>query len=80
MWVAGVDGCRGGWVAVLIELEDWRIRQAAVYVTHRFVEILDMEPALHAMAIDIPIGLLDRPQPGGPCGSTRSACWAIGNG
>lgn len=65
MWVAGVDGCRGGWVAVLIELEASRISRAAIYLAHRVVEILDMEPALHAVAIDIPIGLLDRPEPGG---------------
>ncbi|HSE57716.1 MAG TPA: DUF429 domain-containing protein [Nitrospiraceae bacterium] len=65
MWVAGVDGCRGGWVTVLIELEASRISRAAIYLAHRVVEILDMEPALHAMAIDIPIGLLDRPEPRG---------------
>ena len=65
MWVAGVDGCRAGWVAVLVELEASRIRRAAVYVAHRFVEILGMEPALHTVAIDIPIGLLEEPQPGG---------------
>jgi predicted RNase H-like nuclease len=65
MWVAGVDGCRGGWIAVLVELETSRIRRAAVHVAHRFVEILEIEPDLQAVAVDIPIGLLDLPQPGG---------------
>jgi predicted RNase H-like nuclease len=64
MWVAGVDGCRGGWIAVLVELETSRIRRAVVYVVDRFVEILDVEPA-HTVAIDVPIGLLEQPEPGG---------------
>ena len=65
MWVAGVDGSRSGWVAVLVELDASHIRRTAIYLAHRVVEILDREPALHAVAIDIPIGLLDRPHPGG---------------
>ena len=65
MWVAGVDGCRGGWVAVLVEREASRVKRAAVYVADRFAEILTIQPALQTVAIDIPIGLLDRPEPGG---------------
>jgi predicted RNase H-like nuclease len=52
-------------VAVLVELEASRITRAAVSLAHRVVEILAMEPALHAVAIDIPIGLLEQPEPGG---------------
>jgi predicted RNase H-like nuclease len=34
-------------------------------VTHRFIEVLEMEPDLQAVAIDMPIGLLEHPQAGG---------------
>jgi len=57
MWVAGVDGCRGGWVAFKI----------AVPTLSTAVELIDLPSVvrkkprdLAILAIDIPIGLLDR--------------------
>lgn len=56
MWVAGVDGCRGGWVAFRVALPS--------LVTS--VEIVDLAALLKnrpndlaCLAIDIPIGLLN---------------------
>src|SRR3984957_6874929 len=56
MFIAGIDGCRAGWVAFKIELPS--------LVTS--VEVIDLPallrerpPELAILAIDIPIGLLD---------------------
>ncbi len=59
MFVAGVDGCRGGWVAFKVDL--------TAYATS--VEIIDFPswlrhrpPGLACVGIDVPIGLLDGPR------------------
>ena len=63
-WVAGVDGCRAGWIVVLL-------RQTAGRWTHRvalcrkFAEVLALDLPPTVIAIDMPIGLLNTPQPGG---------------
>src|SRR5258708_27656412 len=53
-WVAGVDGCKAGWVVAFVEAnhEDIRVR-----VMERFTDIFAApeEPCL--VAVDIPIGL-----------------------
>jgi predicted RNase H-like nuclease len=54
--VAGVDGCRKGWVVV-------HDGHAAVRAT--FADVLDALPDDTVIAVDIPIGLADRHQPGG---------------
>jgi predicted RNase H-like nuclease len=61
-WVAGVDGCRGGWVVMLRE-----IRRCALVLTlcERFSEVLALPQAPAIIAVDIPIGLLPRRAPGG---------------
>lgn len=58
-WLAGVDGCRGGWV---VALEDKRSRARLVLVAPDLDAVLSIRPALEVIAIDIPIGLPD----GGP--------------
>jgi predicted RNase H-like nuclease len=63
-WVAGVDGCRGGWIVVLLQ------RTGNTWAPHvtlcpTFADVLTLDPKPAAIAIDIPIGLLDKPQPGG---------------
>ncbi len=64
-WVAGVDGCRAGWVVVLAQ-QPIRSREAHhVRLCTRFDEALSLSPRPAVMAVDIPIGLLDAPQPGG---------------
>lgn len=66
-WVAGVDGCQAGWIVVVLH----RIRKTwtpQVTLCPKFADVLVLNPAPAVVAIDIPIGLMDTPQPGGrPC-------------
>ena len=55
MTVAGLDGCRGGWVCAIIDPENkYRI---GIYPT--FQAFWDANPDLNLVLIDIPIGLKD---------------------
>jgi predicted RNase H-like nuclease len=54
--VAGVDGCRGGWVVV---------HDGAAFVRSGFAAVLAALPPDTVVAVDIPIGLADRHEPGG---------------
>jgi predicted RNase H-like nuclease len=54
--VAGVDGCRGGWVVV---------HDGGAAVRASFTEVLDELPDDTVIAVDIPIGLADRYEAGG---------------
>jgi predicted RNase H-like nuclease len=56
--VYGVDGCRGGWVAVAAEGRAKSVR----FVQH-FEELFDANPAL--IAVDMPMGFPDEAMPGG---------------
>lgn len=62
-WVAGVDGCRAGWVAVLVPLNNRR--SPRVHVAATFAEILELPEAPVRIAVDMPIGLAERVGPGG---------------
>jgi predicted RNase H-like nuclease len=53
--LAGVDGCAGGWAYVLEEG-----KQLTGFVVLSFGQILDRLPENAIVAIDIPIGLLDK--------------------
>jgi predicted RNase H-like nuclease len=56
MFVAGVDGCRGGWVAFKVEVSS---RATSVDLVD-LPKLLSSRPDdLVCLAIDIPIGLLD---------------------
>jgi predicted RNase H-like nuclease len=60
-WLAGVDGCRAGWVVALVRPQGGEVR---LRVVPRFAEIDAVErPDL--IAVDMPIGLPDRIGPGG---------------
>ncbi|MEH3118693.1 MAG: DUF429 domain-containing protein [Methylorubrum populi] len=62
-WVAGLDGCRGAWAGVLIDLDDparWRCARFA-----RIADLLDGPEAPVIAGIDVPIGLPDRVTGGG---------------
>src|SRR5207249_7904068 len=63
--VAGVDGCRAGWLVVLVDERGHSISSSQVRLCTEFEEILSLFPAPAVIAVDIPIGLLDRPQEGG---------------
>ncbi|MHC4550160.1 MAG: DUF429 domain-containing protein [Planctomycetota bacterium] len=60
MIIAGIDGCRGGWVAALQPLAE-REAPYEVRVVARIEELTEVAQA----AIDMPIGLLAEPAPGG---------------
>lgn len=65
-WVAGVDGCRSGWAAVLIPVRSKAAPR--VLLLRKFSDLLTCSLQPVVIAVDIPIGLLDRPQAGGrPC-------------
>ena len=63
--VAGVDGCRGGWIVVLLKHEGGSLRDHHVILCPTFADVLALDPKPAVIAIDIPIGLLDAWQPGG---------------
>lgn len=63
--VAGVDGCRAGWLVVLVDEQGQPISSSPVRLCMEFEEILSLSPKPAVIAIDIPIGLLERPQRGG---------------
>ena len=52
MHVAGVDGCRGGWLCV-----DERDGELTGRIFNTFKELLDALPTASIVAVDIPIGL-----------------------
>ncbi|HEV2558736.1 MAG TPA: DUF429 domain-containing protein [Microvirga sp.] len=58
MWVAGVDGCRGGWVAAFAPLDGAEPPRLRVETTLAAVFDGPERPAF--VAIDIPIGLPER--------------------
>jgi predicted RNase H-like nuclease len=64
--MAGIDGCRAGWIVVLIETPDTSPAQPLdVRLCPTFEAVLSLQPTPTVMAIDMPIGLLEAPQPGG---------------
>jgi predicted RNase H-like nuclease len=64
--VAGVDGCRAGWVVVLTDSACADVgAHAAVMVARDFRAVLDLTRAARVVGVDMPIGLLDAAVPGG---------------
>lgn len=64
-WVAGVDGCRAGWVVALVQQQPRGVQKHYIRFCNRFAEVLTLAPRPAVIAIDIPIGLLEVQQPGG---------------
>jgi predicted RNase H-like nuclease len=62
IWLAGVDGCRGGWVVALVRPAG---DEARIHVARRFADILDAPENPGVIAVDMPIGLPDRTGHGG---------------
>ena len=56
--MAGVDGCRSGWLAVMLDL-DGKMPPRLMRFS-RFADILAADEAPHPVAVDMPIGLPDR--------------------
>ena len=58
--VAGVDGCRAGWVVVLAETtRDARGMSTEVAVARDFDGVLALTRDARVVGVDMPIGLLD---------------------
>lgn len=63
--IAGLDGCPGGWIAVVAPLH--APAEASIAVHADFMAFLAASPALAAIAVDMPIGLPERIEgPGRP--------------
>jgi predicted RNase H-like nuclease len=61
-WVAGVDGCRCGWLVAFARSTGGEVR---LRIVPRFAEILAAAEKTSVIAIDIPIGLPQRAGRGG---------------
>lgn len=61
-WLAGVDGCRAGWIVTFIRASGDELR---IRVVPHFAEILGAAENPVIIAVDIPIGLPDRTGYGG---------------
>jgi predicted RNase H-like nuclease len=68
--VAGVDGCRGGWLVALRSLASPSDLELLLVST--FADVLALSTATTVIAVDMPIGLPDRIGPGGR-GADRAA-------
>lgn len=62
-WVAGVDGCRGGWLVALRPLAS--PRDTTLRLLPTFAAVLALAEAPSIIAVDMPIGLPDSVGPGG---------------
>jgi predicted RNase H-like nuclease len=62
IWLAGVDGCRAGWLAAFVRPDG---NDGTIRVVPRFADIPDAAERPAVIAVDIPIGLPDRTGYGG---------------
>jgi predicted RNase H-like nuclease len=63
--LAGVDGCRGGWFVVLVTRRDGAPIAIDYKLCPSFADVLRDTRRARCVAVDMPIGLLDAPVPGG---------------
>ncbi len=57
-WIAGVDGCKAGWIAAILDLAT--DAAPTLHVIPSIADLFALQPALAVVAIDMPIGLPDR--------------------
>ena len=62
IWLAGVDGCPGGWIAAFVRPVNNEIR---LRMLPRFADVLSAPEAPAIVAVDMPIGLPERTGLGG---------------
>ncbi len=82
-WIAGVDGCPGGWFVVLRRLDD--PASAKALIVRGFAEVIALPEAPLIIAVDMPIGLPERSMGGRRCdvearavlGQRQSAVFAV---
>lgn len=63
--VVGVDGCKGGWCVASATITSSSVSGETCEVFENFEAVIERFSDCRAMCVDIPIGLLDRAQPGG---------------
>jgi predicted RNase H-like nuclease len=56
IWLAGMDGCRDGWIIVFVQPSG---DEARVAIVPRFSDVAAARPAPAIIAVDMPIGLPD---------------------
>jgi threonine dehydratase len=61
-WVAGVDGCRAGWIVAFARPQGSDVH---VRIVPHFSDVLAAPEAPRIIVVDIPIGLPDRSEPQG---------------
>lgn len=66
-WLAGVDGCKGGWIAAFVRPDGGEVR---LKVVRRFAEVVEAPERPAIIAVDIPIGLPERGSRGGRAAET----------
>jgi predicted RNase H-like nuclease len=62
VWLAGVDGCRSGWVAAFVHATGGDVE---LRIVPRFADVLAASEAPAVIAVDMPIGLPERVGYGG---------------
>ncbi|MFI4994540.1 MAG: DUF429 domain-containing protein [Hyphomicrobiales bacterium] len=62
-WIAGVDGCRAGWIVARRELD--ATSRIDIEIHRSFAALLDRKDPPDIIAVDMPIGLPDRIGEGG---------------
>lgn len=64
-WIAGVDGCRAGWLVVLLKNQRAGAPDPEARLCKGWKEVITLAPCPTVIAVDVPIGLLTRPRLGG---------------
>ena len=62
VWLAGVDGCPGGWIVAFVRPQG---SEARLRIVPRFADVLAAPEAPAIIAVDMPIGLPERTGLGG---------------
>ncbi|WP_158272027.1 PfkB family carbohydrate kinase [Marinicauda salina] len=75
-WVIGLDGCPGGWLGVLIDLNGIEPPRARLFPD--FASALEAEERPHVVAVDMPIGFEDAPSGSGGRACEREARAILG--
>ena len=57
VWIAGVDGCKAGWIVTCCEAGKPDQAKLAVFLS--FADVLNSSPSFARIAVDMPIGLPD---------------------
>jgi predicted RNase H-like nuclease len=62
IWLAGADGCPGGWIVAFVRPDG---NDARLRIVPRFADLLAAPERPAVVAIDMPVGLPERAGPGG---------------